>query len=403
MENEMKAKLIKTGLLVSALILFLPLVDCARMLGRATISLKDKNVTKIQAGALTPSATACPGQPVQLKVIVTTADNVVLETWQTQPDGSVNKNDKIEFVEFDYGADAGYVDQNGYFNPPADPFAWFDKPYTLTVRLKQNPALESTLVLNPDYSCSKLALWRGQDGETGYPGQDGYSGATGSYGSSTQNGGDGGNGSNGGNGERGGTGGSAPGLNVMLAYAKTQCCGDLLVIKVIPAGVSAMPVLYVTTPDTASPFVIDASGGAGGAGGRGGNGGRGGDGGTGLYGGDGGDGGDGGTGGDGGDGGNGGTVLIVVPKEHPELSQYVSVVNEGGPAGPGGYTGMGGGAGSGGNYYSGGARGQDGHYGHDGYAGRDGRPGVSGPPPGVAAASLNDLFGQEVASGLPIY
>jgi len=399
----MKTMFKHAGLLVPALLMAFALGGCARMFGRATISLKDKKVTKIQAGALSTNASACPGQPVQLKVTVTTVDNVVLETWQTQPDGTINKNDKLEFSEFTYAPSAGFVDANGFFTPPGDPFAWFDKPYAITVRLATNPALESTIVLNPDYSCSKLAVWRGQDGMTGYPGQDGYSGSTGAYGSSTQNGGDGQNGSNGGNGERGGDGGPAPSVNVMLAYAKTQCCGDLLVVKVAPAGVSDTPVIYVTTPDTASPFVVDASGGAGGAGGRGGNGGRGGDGGSGFYGGNGGNGGDGATGGDGGNGGSGGAVVIYVPKEHPELSQYVSVINQGGPAGPGGYAGMSGGAGSGGNYYSGGARGQDGQYGHDGYPGRDGNPGMSGPPPAVATASLNELFGQEVASGLPIY
>lgn len=399
----MKKKLILAGAVFLVALSQLG-AGCARMMGRATISLEGKKVTKIQAGALTPTATACPGQPVMLKVYAHTADNVVYETWEPLPDGSINKNDRVEFTEFHYGTNAGTVDvASGSYFPPADPFVNFDAPYMVTVALKYNPAIESTISLGPEYSCLKLADWRGMTGYTGQTGMSGMSGSSGSYGGSDRNGGNGGNGGNGQDGGHGDNGMPGPAIDVKAAYLKSQCCGDLLLVKVHPYGQPQQAVLYLSTLDTANPFVVDASGGAGGFGGDGGMGGSGGSGGSGINGGDGGSGGHGGNGGDGGNGGQGGDVLLIVPDDHPELPQYIALVNEGGPAGPGGYGGSGGSYGYGGGAQSGGSSGNNGNYGQNGYSGREGSPGAPGPPVKVSMAPLSELFGQEMAQGLAVF
>lgn len=67
----------------------------------------------------------------------------------------------------------------------------------------------------------------------------------------------------------------------MITYIKSECCGDLLLIKVQPAGIPSNAVVYVTTAELDNLFLVDASGGAGGIGGRGGNEGSGGNGGSG--------------------------------------------------------------------------------------------------------------------------
>ena len=370
---------------------------CPKLLGRATISLKDKAVTKIQAGASTQKATVCPGKPTQLKIVAHTADDRVFETCQVQSDGSTDRNENIEFHEFNFAPSAGHVDQNGFFNPPSDPFENFDKPYTIIVSLKQNPSIKSALVLNPDYSCTSLADWKGSAGRSGETGCDGFCGFWGGGGGGgTQQGSYGGDGSDGEDGSSGEDGLDGPHVSVSLAYVKSQCCGDLLVIRV-------QSKLYITTPDIDHPFIVDVSGGAGGTGGNGGFGGHGGDGGMGFHGGHGGDGGNGGSGGDGGNGGHGGTATVYVPEEHPEIGQYLHVVNEGGPGGGAGEGGSGGFSGYGGSSDTAISRGFNGHYGHDGYPGRDGNPGKPGPPITVVTAPLENLFGPELERGLPVY
>ena len=376
---------------------------CRRMFGMATINLKDKQIMKIQAGVVSTSATACPGQPVQLKIQAFTGDNVVFQTWEMPATGKPNKNDKVDFDQFLYTPSVGSVDKAGFFNPPADAFASFDQPYTIHVTQYYNSANSASITLNPDYSCIKYTGWQGASGVEGYSGQSGYSGSSGAYGSSSQNGGNGSNGSDGQDGSPGGVGENGPHVEVFLAYIKSQYCGDLVVIKVQPAGNPAYAQLYVTTPEVGSVFTVDVSGGQGGAGGRGGDGGSGGSGGTGFNGGDGANGGNGGNGSNGGNGGSGGTATIVTPSEHPEIAQFVTVVNEGGAAGPGGYGGSGGYRGSGGSYHEGGVRGRDGHSGNGGYNGNPGMPGQPGSPPTNYQAPLADIFGQEISSELPIF
>jgi len=378
---------------------------CPRMMGRATISLKDKNVTKIQAGALTPTATACPGQPVMLKVYATTADNRTFETWEPLPDGSVNKNDKLDFGEFAFAASSGTVDpETGLFTPPADSLTNFDQPYTVAVSLVYNSSIASAISLQPDYACIKLADWRAMPGSTGQAGFSGYSGSDGSYGGTGSNGGSGGDGSPGQQGDRGFDGTAGPAIDVKVAYLKSQCCGDLIIIKVSPYGAPDQAVTYITTPDVQNPLVVDASGGAGGDGGSGGMGGSGGSGGSGISGGNGGNGANGGNGGDGANGGSGGYVNVIVPQEHPEIGQFIAVINEGGPAGRGGYGGSGGyGGGGGSSTVPNGANGGSGASGYSGYDGRDGSPGAAGPPAQVTTIPLAQLFGQEMAGGLPVF
>lgn len=63
------------ALVVTAALL---MMGCRSMFGLATISLIDKNVCKIEVGVLSQTKTACPGQPMQLKVYAHTVDNVVL-------------------------------------------------------------------------------------------------------------------------------------------------------------------------------------------------------------------------------------------------------------------------------------------------------------------------------------
>jgi hypothetical protein len=378
---------------------------CPRMMGRATISLKDKNVTKIQAGAITPTATACPGQPVMLKVYATTADNKTFETWEPLPDGSVNKNDKLDFGEFAYAASSGTIDpETGLFTPPADPLTNFDQPYTIAVSLIYNSSIASALSLSPDYACIKFADWRAMPGSTGQSGYSGYGGSYGSDGGTDRSGGNGSDGSSGQDGSRGFDGNAGLAIDVKVAYIKSTCCGDLVLVKVSPYGAPDQAVTYVTTPDVQNPFVVDASGGAGGDGGSGGAGGGGGSGGSGYNGGNGGNGANGGNGGDGANGGNGGYVNVFVPQEHPEIGQFIAVINEGGPAGRGGYGGSGGYAGSGGTAHgSNGTYGESGASGYNGYDGRDGTPGMAGPPPQVTTIPLSQLFGQDIAGGLPVF
>lgn len=131
------------------------------------------------------------------------------------PDGKVNKNDKIEFNEFIFQTEVGFVDNDGFFNPPADPLIHFDKSYTINVAFKQNPALGSSIVLDPDYSCVKYSDSRGKEGITGVSGCSGMDGLQGtSYYGGTLSGCPGGFGSPGYKGGCGGNGDEGPNIEV---------------------------------------------------------------------------------------------------------------------------------------------------------------------------------------------
>jgi hypothetical protein len=306
--------------------------------------------------------------------------------------GSVNKNDKLDFVDFAFHSEQGKFDQNGWFAPNPNLLATAGKEFEIKSVYRRRPDKFSfTTTYKPDYSCIKGAggsASSGSPGNTGSAGQHGKEGQTGSTSRAGGNGGDGGNGSPGGNGTDGGQG---PSLKVFATVVKTPFYDRLVAISI--EGDAAD---FLLVPE-GQPITIRAVGGSGGSGGAGGGGGAGGSGGGGNPAGQGGKGGAGSHGGNGGNGGPGGQIELVYDARFNDLGSQIRLDVSGGGPGPGGHGGHPGGAGHGGGGMTpSGSSGQSppsvpsGPNGSEGSAGGSGTAGHAGPP-GRASAKPGDV------------
>jgi hypothetical protein len=379
-----------SALLVSCLALGAPaLAGCHflnHLLGKDTVSLEKADIKSMSVDIRKERKTICPREPVQMAVFVDAIldgekEKKSLETWAGK--GSVNKNDKLDFVDFAFQSDLGQFDGDGWFAPKADLLATTDKEFELkTVFKKQPDKFSFTMKYKPDYQCIKGGGKGGQAGNDGSSGPSGQAGHDGQLGSDQQSGGTGTQGGSGGPGGDGGNGSAGPHIVGFATMVKTPFYDKLVAIKLTG------DVEDVLLAPVDQPITIAAVGGPGGGGGSGGSGGHGGAGGGGNPGGEGGNGGQGGNGGKGGTGGSGGTIEFTFDGRFPELANAIHLDVSGGPGGEAGPPGRGGSGGSGGNGItpSGSTQSaQSGGHGNEGPGGGQGAAGQKGPD-GRAAA-----------------
>ena len=371
-----------------------------RLWGKDTVDLAKADIKSMSVDIRKERKTICPREPVQMAVFADLIpdgekDKKSYETWAGK--GSVNKNDKLDFVDFAFHSDLGAFDGEGWFAPNADLLSSTDKEFEIkTVFKKQPDKFSFTTKYKPDYQCIKSGGKGGQGGNSGSSGPGGESGHDGQLGSDSQSGGSGSQGGAGGPGGDGANGGAGPHIVGYATMVKTPFYDKLVAIK-LTGDVDDFLLAPVD-----QPLVIKAVGGPGGEGGSGGSGGRGGSGGGGNPGGQGGSGGQGGNGGRGGNGGPGGTIDFVFDARFPEIANAIHLDVSGGQAGDAGPSGHGGNGGSGGNGItpSGSTQSaQSGQHGNDGPGGASGSPGQKGPDghasahPGRAADQFANLTG----------
>ncbi|HEY8039997.1 MAG TPA: hypothetical protein VIF15_09400 [Polyangiaceae bacterium] len=365
-----------------------------RLWGKDTIDLSKADVKSMSVDIRKERKTICPREQVQMAVFAEAVlegdkEKKSFETWAGK-DG-VNKNDKLDFVDFAFHSDLGAFDESGWFAPNANILATAAKEFEIKTVYKKRPDKFSfTTKYKPDYQCIKGGGKGGQAGNPGSGGESGPQGHDGQMGSDSQGGGDGSDGGQGGSGGDGANGGPGPHLQVFATMAKTQFYDKLVAIKIS----GDMEDFLLAPVD--QPVVLRAMGGAGGPGGSGGAGGHGGSGGGGNPGGNGGSGGHGGSGGKGGNGGQGGSIELVVDAQFPDLANTLKLDVSGGPGGePGspGSAGSGGSAGNGMTPSGSTTPAQSGQRGADGSSGTGGSGGQKGPD-GHASAHAGKVADQ---------
>lgn len=371
-----------------------------RLAGNDTINLEKAEVKSMSVDVRRTAKTICPREPVQMAVfaeVVLEGDKSAkqVETWAGK-DG-VNKNDKLDFVDFAFHSEQGTFDKDGWFSPSKDLLSTAGKEFQIKSVFRRRPdKFTFTTSYKPDYTCIKSSGSGGAPGRDGQGGQDGAAGKTGSGGSSRSAGGDGGDGGIGTPGGGGGDGSPGPKLQVYATMVKTPFYERLVALAIDGDAQD-----FLLVPE-GQPITIRANGGAGGVGGHGGRGGSGGTGGSGNPGGRGGRGGGGGPGGNGGNGGPGGSIDLVYDARFVDLKAQIKLDVAGGAAGPGGQGGSAGSAGHGGSGmtppassgYSppsaqSGPSGSDGSSGSQGTAGRSGQAGRASAAPGDVKAKLS--------------
>lgn len=364
-----------------------------RLAGNDTISLEKADVRSMAVDLRKEQKTICPREPVQMAVfaeIVLEGDKSAkqVETWAGH-DG-VNKNDKLDFVDFAFHSEQGKFDRDGWFAPNPSVLATVGKEFEIKSVFRRRPDKFSfTTTYKPEYSCIKSGGGGAAAGHAGETGSGGSAGKTGAGGSTSSAGGPGGDGGPGSAGGTGGDGAAGPRLTAFATLVKTPFYDRLVAIRI-----SGDTEDFLLVPD-GQAITIVASGGAGGDGGHGGSGGSGGAGGGGNPGGQGGRGGIGGPGGNGGNGGPGGAIDLVYDARFAELAGQIRLEVSGGRAGSAGVGGQGGAAGRGGSGMtpsgsSGqtppqapkGAEGSEGSQGSSGSAGRSGASGRASAKPG---------------------
>ena len=217
--------------------------------------------------------------------------------------GSVNKNDKLDFVDFAFQSDQGAFDDQGWFTPAPNLLTTVGKEFEIKSVFKRRPDKFSfTTKYKPDYSCIKGA------GKSGAPGNEGSSGrlrARRQHGPERRL-------EQLGRKRRPGR----PGRRRRQrnerrrrpAHRGVRDDGEDGILRQARGDPLTGDIEDFILFPPEQQIVLHANGGPGGSGGRGGAGGHGGPGGSGNGGGDGGSGGVGGHGGNGGNGGPGGSV-----------------------------------------------------------------------------------------------
>jgi hypothetical protein len=376
------------------------------LMGKDTVDLSKANVQSMSVDIRKERKTICPREQVQMAVFADVIlegekDKKSLETWAGR--GSVNKNDKMDFVDFAFHSEQGEFDKDGWFAPTNDLLATTDKEFEIKSVYKRQPDKFSfTTKYKPDYQCIQAGGKGGQAGPDGSSGSSGQTGNSGQSGSDSQAGGSGSSGGPGSPGSDGGNGGAGPHITAFATMVKTPFYDKLVAIKLS----GDQQDLLLAPVD--QPIILHASGGPGGAGGNGGEGGRGGSGGSGNPPGQGGQGGQGGNGGKGGTGGAGGTIDLTFDARYPELGNTIKLDVSGGEAGPAGGAGHGGSGGSGGSGITpqgsqssvpSGAAGSDGSGGASGASGQKGPDGRASAHPGKASDQFTGLQGVSLLDG----
>ena len=94
-----------------------------RLAGNDTISLEKAEVKSMAVDLRRQNKTICPREAVQMAVfaeVVLEGDKSAkqVETWAGH--GDVNKNDKLDFVDFAFHSEQGKFDRDGWFAPNPD-------------------------------------------------------------------------------------------------------------------------------------------------------------------------------------------------------------------------------------------------------------------------------------------
>ena len=113
-----------------------------RLWGKDTVDLAKADIKSMSVDIRKERKTICPREPVQMAVFVEAVldgdkDKKNIETWAGK--GSVNKNDKLDFVEFAFQSDLGAFDKEGWFAPNASLLASTDKEFEIKTVYKKQP------------------------------------------------------------------------------------------------------------------------------------------------------------------------------------------------------------------------------------------------------------------------
>jgi hypothetical protein len=332
-----------------AIALLSTLAGCSvfrRIGGNDTISLEKAEVKSMSIDLRRQNKTICPREPVQMAVfaeVVLEGDKNAKPVETYAGHGDVNKNDKLDFVDFAFHSEQGKFDRDGWFAPNPNVLATAGKEFEIKSVFRRRPDKFSfTTTYKPDYGCIKAAGGGGGPGSSGNMGGAGAAGKDGSGGSDKAAGGAGGDGAPGMPGGAGADGAPGPHLTAYATLVKTPFYERLVAIAIEGDRPD-----FLLVPE-GQPITLQATGGDGGHGGMGGQGGQGGTGGGGNPGGHGGKGAVGGSGGQGGNGGAGGTIELVYDARFPDLSRQIRLDVHGGAAGTGGGPGAAGTGGRGG-------------------------------------------------------
>ena len=140
--------------------------------------------------------TICPREPVQMAIFVDAVldgekEKKSLETWAGN--GSVNKNDKLDFVDFAFQSDLGQFDGDGGSRPGPTCSRRPTRSSSLRTVFKKQPDKFSftTQVTSPTTSASRAGGRAGRRAATARAGPPARPGTTGSSGSDQQSGGTG--------------------------------------------------------------------------------------------------------------------------------------------------------------------------------------------------------------------
>jgi len=143
-------------------------------MGKDTVDLSKADVQSMSVDIRKDRKTICPREQVQMAVFADVIlegekDKKSYETWAGR--GSVNKNDKIDFVDFAFHSEQGAFDESGWFSPSKDLLSSADKEFEIKTVFKRRPDKFSfTTKYKPDYQCIKGG------GKGGQPGSGGSSG-----------------------------------------------------------------------------------------------------------------------------------------------------------------------------------------------------------------------------------
>jgi hypothetical protein len=113
-----------------------------RLWGKDTVDLAKADIKSVSVDIRKERKTICPREPVQMAVFVEAIldgdkERKSVETWAGK--GSVNKNDKRDFVEFAFHSDLGAFDKEGWFAPNASLLATADKEFEIQTVYKKQP------------------------------------------------------------------------------------------------------------------------------------------------------------------------------------------------------------------------------------------------------------------------
>src|SRR5271156_3900511 len=139
-----------------------------RLWGKDTVDLAKADIKTMSVDIRKERKTICPRENVQMAVFVEAIldgdkDKKSIETWAGK--GSVNKNDKLDFVDFAFQSDLGAFDKDGWFAPNASLLASTDKEFEIkTVFTKQPDKYSFSTKYKPDYQCIKGGGKGGSEG-----------------------------------------------------------------------------------------------------------------------------------------------------------------------------------------------------------------------------------------------